>query len=406
VAVFNEVYAQTGSEAEAMKQANGAVQAELTHLEAVQLRVVEDRSASGRGGIVEMPLAVETRGVRVGKTSGGGRGVLDLDASAFSEVVRNFDAKPGPIPVYFGHIPPGERHTTPAAGFVQSVWYEAPYLWGRVALGQQAWEAVVEQQGFRSFSVEIERDKATPTGDIKGWMLTGGAITNTPALDVEYVAASDDAERGETVRLHMEADRMEFDMSDQIKELQAELKDKESEIDALETKVNSLTAELGEYKRKAEDAESEKDRLESSNDKLSERLAAMGEQITALRHQQETAELTRRVEQAIEDCKDASFFEGFAEAEDKIAWAEAEFGGTKPLYKFIDKLPKVEPQTVSAGAAETDDNEDPAEIERAWVTAVSKHATAESVSFEVAEQRVRDLEPELYQKFKASRGAA
>jgi regulator of replication initiation timing len=405
VAVFNEVYERTGSEAEAMKQANGAVKATRTRLEAVRLRVVEDRSAVGRGGTVEMPLAIETRGIRSQHTAGGGEGTFDMDASVFSEVIRNFNAVPGPVPVYFGHIADDERRTTPAAGYVRAVWLEPPHLWGRVDLGPSAWEAVVEKQGFRSFSVEIERDPKLPAADLSGWTLTGGAITNTPALDVEYIAASTDGERGETICLHLEADRMEFDMDDQIKTLRAELKDKESEIDALEAKLNTLTAEVAEAQRKTEEAESEKAKLEKSNETLSERVANMGEQVAALRKQQETDELTRKVEQAIDACKDASWFEGFDEAEDKLAWADENYGGTKALFKLIEKLPTVKAEKVSAGAAETETG-DPAEVEKEWITEVGKFAAAENLSFEVAEKRVRDLKPELYEQFKASRGAA
>ncbi len=377
----------------------------VTRLEAVPLRVIDDQSADGRGGVVEIPLAVATHGIRTQKTSGGGDGSMDGDASVFAEIVRNFSSVPGPVPVYFGHIPDSDRRTTPAAGYVESVWLENDRLWGRVSLGQSAWIAVVAEQGFRSFSVEIERDLSTPASDLDGWALTGGSITNRPALDVEYVAASADARGQETARFAFEAAGAEYVMSEDIAKLRAEMEQHKSEIETLKAENAALEAKL-ETAGKEADAEKvslEKriDRLTAAMESLQKSLDTANADKVELQRQKDAATLEQEIKDAIDGGVPAVMFEGFDEADDKLKWCDEAFGGVKSLRASIERVPKATPgkKDVSAGKVEADGKD----AEQAYMEAVTAHATEKSIPFHEAEDYVQKTKPDTWRAFKAAR---
>lgn len=153
------------------------------------LRIIEDRGA--RGGVIQIPVA-RTAALDLSKTSGGGDGTLSVDGEMFQQIVANFAAKPGPVPVYFGHDNSAPRRPdTPAAGFVTRVWVEGDQLWNEIDLSPKAWDLIVTQRGFAGASIEAVRDKQSTLGLLSGWSETGLSITNNPALDVQYIAASE-----------------------------------------------------------------------------------------------------------------------------------------------------------------------------------------------------------------------
>jgi hypothetical protein len=191
-----------------------------------RLRVIE-KYADGSGGLVEAPLAVETRGVRSARTASRGAEdeVFDLDADYLAQLVRNFGRKPGPVPIYYSHDTTPRRSQAgeaplPAAGRIVNVWTEGAELWGRLDLGPKAWNLVVEERGFFGFSIEAAHAPSTAIGTVEGWVLVGGIFTNTPALNVQFAASAAEREdstmtpkqrlRAEVKRLH--ADRnLSFD---------------------------------------------------------------------------------------------------------------------------------------------------------------------------------------------------
>lgn len=157
-----------------------------SHIE--RIRVLEDLGP-GRGGRIQIPLAVTTT-LEVQRTAGGGTGTVDIDLAMFRDIAANFPKQPGPVAVHFGHLDTStkENRKEPAAAFVERVWVEGDQLWGELSMTPQAMEKVVRQEGFRGFSIEADVDIPWPTGTIDGWGLTGGSITNTPAMDVQFAA--------------------------------------------------------------------------------------------------------------------------------------------------------------------------------------------------------------------------
>lgn len=191
---LGELGAEHISEAEAKrimkKTTRGKIEAGTLH---TRIRIIAEHDG-GRGGVIEMPIASESIGTILENTATQSEGTLDVDSGVFSEMVGNFERKPGPVPVYFGHEDRGRPETiryadTPAAAQILGIWMESNQLWGRIDLGPRAWDLLVEQRGFYSFSIEALQDPPFAQGVIPGWVLTGGVFTNSPAFDVSIAAS-------------------------------------------------------------------------------------------------------------------------------------------------------------------------------------------------------------------------
>jgi phage I-like protein len=130
-------------------------------------------------------------------------GSLDLTPEMMSEMVANWKASGSPaLPVYFHHPPPRnkvppEKHKDVyrAAGWIEDLrqteaGLEAAIKWSTE--GQQA----VDSDAYRFISPEWQpRDMDRRTGSLRGWTVTGAALTDDPFFHtMPPVAASASAE--------------------------------------------------------------------------------------------------------------------------------------------------------------------------------------------------------------------
>jgi hypothetical protein len=351
------------------------------HLEVEQLRVVERRDNGS--GVIEIPVAVPAT-LDLSKTASKRDKVFQMDVAVFEQVVQNFTRRPGPKPVYPGHISSASRRTTPAWGFIEAAWVENGKLWNRLDLNSEAFDAIVTRRGFRSASVEIDYDYEAPSGGaLKGWSLGALAITNTPALDVQFVAA--EADTSETVVVSTgitfetaEGREKEKEMAEvTLEALQAEKIQLEAEVASKDAKLTQQAETIVAVKRAHDDVVGERDalRLEKAqlqvamNEKSSAAtlLASQVETLTAERDSAvkrsatlEKATLSTKVRQliasAIKNGVDAAYFEG-AEG-NEAAWLSQRFANVEALDKFVAALPKRKGAVALSGNAPTDEDAD------------------------------------------------
>lgn len=357
-----------------------------------KLRVIEDNG--DRGGIIEIPLAVPSLITNPEMTAGKGSTQYKIDDQVFSQIIGNFSKWSGPVPVYFGHIKSKDRRTQPAAGFVRKVWQEQGDLWGRIDLGPSAFSSVVRERGFSSFSVELVNSPALPTGDLAGWTLTGGALTNTPALDVQYVAAENADPLTQPVRLTVPLvveGQKEHSMSGTLDGLQAEKA-------ALEQKEKDLAVKLA--------------KAEADNKALAEKVAALeksGDQVAglkasldALKSENEKTQkqlsdraATDAIKLAINDGKLLPAQVQDWEKDPTAAITKLGFSGVEAFSKFVASAPAViklggMPVSSGKGGAQSDSPKAQMEAE------VMKRANEKGITFAAAFEQIRVEKPELF----------
>lgn len=347
------------------------------------LRVVSDEGP--RGGVVEIPIAVPSL-VNLAATSGKGNGTLDVNAETFRQILGNFPKRQGPVPAYFGHVPKDQRSATPAAGFVQGVFLEGGALWARVDLGPHAFDAVVRQRGFRAASMEFAHSPASPVAQLSGWTLTGLAITNAPALDVEYAAEAADPEPS-----HQDADdaarRVRLTMpllfgAAQIEE-QAMEQELKTSLAAFEGRIAALEA-AGKQQSAALDA-SEKARKAAE-----ERVVALEARDKArddAARKAEGARIVGIVEAAVKDGRaESREFEGVEK--DAVAWLEAS------PYKSADALDKALSLRVAKAAPKGTSSGAPAKAEKTFELSAAQRSELASAGLnpdEVAKAAAAEL---------------
>lgn len=298
-----------------------------------RVRVIE-RLDNG-GGIIEIPLAVETPGVILQNTASAAQGTLDVTGAMFAEMVSNFDKNPGPVPVYFGHEnrqrrpETARKADTPAAGNITRIWVEGDQLWGRMTVGPKAFRLVVEESGFFGFSIEADFNPDKATGMIEGWVLEGGVFTNDPAFNVNFIAAERngsvralcltlplDAAEGETMTKEEQAEMERLKAANAKLEAAAKDAPKSEDLDRLRAENEKLKA-TAEDKSKAAD-------------KSATELKAANDRITALEDRDTEREVRSIVRAAIQDGKPPAFFESEDTPwEDKpVEFLKARFGGS------------------------------------------------------------------------------
>jgi len=145
-------------------------------LEAVPIKVLS-RTENG-GGVIEIPIMATATGE------------MDLTVALMRELVLNFDAFPV-VPVSVSPHRDFDERAGFSEAFVESIELRDDLLYGRVALSPRLFSEVVEQGGWRGFSVEISKNLKTQTKDIPGWTLTGGVFTNRPAVDAHFRIAAE-----------------------------------------------------------------------------------------------------------------------------------------------------------------------------------------------------------------------
>lgn len=325
------------------------------------LRVVE-RHADG-SGVVDMPVAVPAM-LDLSKTKSSMKGTFNLDSKVFDQIVANFALRPGPKPVYFDHIPAAARRTTPASGFVEHAWVEDGVLWNRVELNAQAFDAVVVQRGFRAASVEIDPDKQTATGTVRGWSQGGLAITNTPATNVEFriAASADETVGGETIVVSTPfaaTKKEDKGMDVSLSTLQAENAILKAGKEESEAKAVRLTQDLETTRGVIQTLTTERDeaRVEVAKLKvqLSEKSAqvvGLTSQVTVLTSERDTAtkkagELDKEkvsrdvrlaIKQAMEEGVDAALFSGSDGNEE--GWLNERFKSFDAFESFLKGVPR------------------------------------------------------------------
>lgn len=355
----------------------------MTERKPYEVRVLESYG-EGRGGIVSMPIARVTPGVILANTEGGGDGTVDIDEKLFDEVIKNFKFTSGPVPVYPGHLPSKDRKTTPAWGDVRGLWMEGEWLVGKVQLTPAGWKAVVEDRGFYGSSPELDLNPAVATGSIDGWMLTGLAVTNTPALDNYFAIMFSAVEGRKSLRLSMArpgvAVKGEKTMTEQItlEALQASNADLRAQLGRANEEVASLKAELAK-RPTVEEFQTVKATLEK----------AVAETISA--------KVVSLVKDAINEGVVPAFFEGYES--DPMKFLADRFGGSvTALEATCARLPrqKSRQEVGSGGNAEPDGNGD--DKVGTFMAEVTRIATEQKISFGEAYDHIRKTKPELYTK--------
>jgi hypothetical protein len=360
----------------------------MTHLsdKVLELKIVADMG--DKGGIVDMPVC-RAATVDLKRTAGGGAGALEITVSMLEEMAANFALKPGPVPVYFGHENVAPRKPdTPAAGFVQSIWVDGDVLWNRIKFGPKAFDLIARQGGFAGASIEAEKDKTTPIADLSGWVETGLCVTNTPALDVQYLAASERDNGGLTIRSQVLA----------FGERKTPNKEKDMAVDVvvLEAKIADLEGKLAlAAKKDAKILELEAQIRELEKRPTPEAIVALQAEITSIRQDQVKDQVVGIVNAAVAAGKPAAFFEGAAA--DPINYLKTRFSGSVAMLRAsADALPvvvKTTPTSTQSGGNSLGDGSTPQEKLFAEIRKVS---VAQKISFDAATNVVRDANPEMY----------
>ena len=339
---------------------------------------VMERRKDGSGN-VRMPIGCVAT-VDASRTAGGGNATFDLGAEAWQQVVANFPKRKRPVPVYFGHVADALRDTIPAAGFVESVSFDGSDLWAVIDMGPAAFDAVVNQRGYRSASVEMRRDAKTATEELTGWALFGLAITNDPALPVEYtVAASQavlsdsasvrltvgfDAPQKETGTMSdqlsmtaLQADkiRLEAEVAQRDKAIEAMQKSGEAaaadktalsnEINELRVKFAAISAEAGSATTRVKDLEKSLDATKAENVRLTAELKKVSDS-------QIGDQVTRIVRAAVSRGVDPAFFDG--SEKDPVAWMTAKFASLDAFRSVAEAIPGHKGRVI-AGNRKTED---------------------------------------------------
>lgn len=317
----------------------------------------------GRGGRVAVPMATVAR--VTGRMTAGGGDDFELTRADLEKIAANFGVDSRPVAVYFGHIPRNARTETPAAAFVDRVWVEDDTLWGELDLGPTAFARIVEERGFRSFSVELVQDRVTPTGEQStGFSLVGGAFTNTPALDVAYIAASESRPAAVEITSDLVSERpKESHMADEkgLAQLEAEVqaktaqvKDLETQLTARETRIRELSEQLAEFKNKsiqldaeektakalARKAEARAEEADRAKAKTDEKVAELSAKVAELEKAQLAADVRNVVETAIRQGVAPALFEGWED--DPAEWLTAKYGRLEVLRTVCSVAPKAE----------------------------------------------------------------
>ena len=134
--------------------------------EATPIKVIRKRENGS--GIIEIPIAAVTTGQG---------GELEITSEIIAELVANFASFPLVPSGTSPHVDFGQRSGFSTA-FINSVELRDGVLFGQLDLVAGLYDEVVEQGGWRGFSVEIHKDVELQTRMIPGWTLTGGVFTN------------------------------------------------------------------------------------------------------------------------------------------------------------------------------------------------------------------------------------
>jgi len=336
----------------------------------VEMRVVSRRPNGA--GTIEIPLLRAGR-IDRSMTSGGGEGEYEITTEDLRQIANNFDAMGRPVPVGIGEHEPFGARGGPQPAFVRSLTVRDATLFGVVDLNPAAFEAVVIGESLRGFSVEMARDRKTPTGKVEGWSLHGGVFTNRPAVPVHFAPPLE--EMATSMVLSLEIARSEGRVEEEkmpeqevsLEALQAEAKAREEKIanlnEALEAatrdrdkvteEASKLERRVGELEDKLNGAEAVGKAKARTAEELEQRVNKQQEQIATLTAEVEERkksdlgrEVRDRVLAAVRDGVDPAAFDGYKE--EPAVWLTENFGSLKVLDSFIGRLPRDEKRKKAA----------------------------------------------------------
>lgn len=262
--------------------------AQMTASKPLELKIIKRRENGS--GVVSIPICREHQEFDWSKTSGGGpeKGALDLEM--LQQMVANFKAYPGPVPIGVSpHVEYGDRAGF-SPGFVESLTLRGSVLWAEIDLCAPLFYEVVEMSGWRGFSIEAVRDLELPAAKMDGWVLTGGVFTNRPSADINFKIAADTkaeyAAQG--------VSRSHFTDPDDVKERGKEtgkMEDKDMiSLASHEAKMRPIQTELETEKGKVEKltlrleaAQTENEKIGSENKELKKKLLELEAEHSAVK---------------------------------------------------------------------------------------------------------------------------
>lgn len=146
-------------------------------LEATPIKVITQRDNGS--GVIEIPIMATASGAEI-----------ELDVEMMQQLVENFESFPV-VPIGISPHQDFDERGGFAPGFIESISLRGNLLFGRLDLTAPLFGEVVDQGGWRGFSVEISHGLQTQAKKISGWVLTGGVFTNRPAVDAHFKIAAE-----------------------------------------------------------------------------------------------------------------------------------------------------------------------------------------------------------------------
>jgi hypothetical protein len=354
----------------------------------LQARIVSTRE-DGSGGIVEVPIVAETPFMDFSKSEGGGPKKGEISQAMLQEMDANFARLGRPVTV--GVDLPGVDHKRdkggPAPGFMVATRLSGRVLWASIDAGPVLFMDLTFNRAFGGFSIEAAKDLKRPTGEIPGWVLTGGIFTNNPATDSNFrIAASAEETSAVEIRAHVEyvppaglddgvknmAEKEtapgggekqtvsltfhESKLAEQsdviaakdaeLERIKASVSGKDSQIAALTAERNDAQAALSAANDEKAAANATKNRLEAENkslrgtrDALQISLTEKDQELTTARKENLSVKVTEIVTAAIDAGIAPATFGDWSN--DPAAWMEANFVSVDALENQVAALKSV-----------------------------------------------------------------
>lgn len=173
----------------------------------------------------------------------------------------------------------------------------------------------------------------------------------------------------------------------------------EQEKVALEKQNADLTVKLEKAEADIEQLKAEKETAAKENEAFTKHIEKLRASVEKLQRDAEVNEVEGLVAQAIEARKDASLFEGFDKAEDKLAWVEEKFGTVRAMRTVLEHLPAEQTTETSSGKSEETETEDPGEQ---FAAEIQRIQAEENLDWNAAEEKARKTKPELFERLRAT----
>lgn len=370
----------------------------LTADEPVMVTVIsraEDGSA-----MVEIPL-LRAGAISLEKTAGGGKGAIDFTGDQFDEMVSNFAEWPGPVPINVNPHRSFDETAGFAPGFIESLRHDGETLFGKLSLGPMLAFEVIDQKGWRGFSVDAVKNASLPSAKLAGWSIMGGVFTNRPAADVNFKVAASASAADELVTVSLSLRQIDQPREGSQNMSETTVATLRAELDAATTKHTETEASLTTAKEEVASLTAKIAELTGSVDgkdkaivKLQSQMTSLSGQLAEIRDESTKTEVLGLARLAIEGKGfNPSFFEGM-EA-DPVKWLTESGLTAAGLSNIINQgasdRPADEP-TSSAGSGPKKGSDPVATLN----AAADKIASEKDISFGDALDHVKREQPEVY----------